>query len=90
MTFTNLSLQASTLYANNVSKFLLYMQGTEDHYYIDPKDDIVRGSMVLNSGRLSWPPNPPIAVVVPPFAKTTGKKFDSFVLNHFKKTCLSL
>ena len=25
-------------------------------------DDVVRGSIVLNKGALSWPPNPPISV----------------------------
>ena len=54
--------QASTLYANNLSKLLLSMAGTKDHYHLDMADDVVRGSIVLNKGVKSWPPNPPISV----------------------------
>ena len=53
--------QASTLYANNLSKLLLSMAGTKDHYHLDMADDVVRGSIVLNKGAMAWPPNPPIS-----------------------------
>ena len=53
--------QASTLYANNLSKLLLSMAGTKDHYHLDFADDVVRGSIVLNKGEMAWPPNPPIS-----------------------------
>merc|ERR1711963_1075300 len=59
---SRLPAQASTLYANNLSKLLLSMAGTKDHYHLDFTDDVVRGSIVLNKGELSWPPNPPISV----------------------------
>merc|ERR1711963_741469 len=59
---SRLPTQASTLYANNISKLLLSMAGTKDHYHLDMADDVVRGSIVLNKGALSWPPNPPISV----------------------------
>lgn len=65
---SRLPAQASTLYSNNVSKLLLSMQGTKDHYYVDLKDDVVRGSIILNKGVLSWPPNPPISVSASPAA----------------------
>merc|ERR1711970_20353 len=54
--------QASTLYSNNISKLLLSMQGTKDHYFLDMADDVVRGSIVLDKGVTTWPPNPPISV----------------------------
>merc|ERR550519_1887921 len=38
------------------------MSGTKDHYFLDMTDDVVRGSIILNKGELSWPPNPPISV----------------------------
>merc|ERR1711963_877687 len=60
---SRLPTQASTLYANNISKLLLSMAGTKDHYHLDMADDVVRGSIVLNKGAKSWPPNPPIVVV---------------------------
>merc|ERR1711936_1052935 len=59
---SRLPAQASTLYSNNISKLLLSMQGDKDHYYLDMADDVVRGSIVLNKGVTSWPPNPPISV----------------------------
>jgi len=58
---SRLPTQASTLYSNNLSKLLLSMSGDKDHYYLDMKDDVVRGSIVLNKGVLSWPADPPIS-----------------------------
>merc|ERR1712212_168304 len=59
---SRLPTQASTLYSNNLSKLLLSMQGTKDHYFLDMADDVVRGSIVLGNGVTTWPPNPPISV----------------------------
>merc|ERR1712088_1242404 len=59
---SRLPTQASNLYANNISKLLLSMTGSKDHYHLDMSDDVVRGSIVLNQGVMSWPPNPPISV----------------------------
>ncbi len=56
--------QASTLYSNNISKFLLSMgpfTGHKGHFYIDDKDDAVRGALVLQDGTLRWPA-PPLQV----------------------------
>merc|ERR1719244_804173 len=58
---SRLPTQASTLYSNNLSKLMLSMTGTKDHYYIDLTDDVVRGSIVLNKGVMSWPADPPIS-----------------------------
>merc|ERR1711976_829658 len=59
---SRLPTQSSTLYANNLTKLMLSMAGTKDHYHLDFADDVVRGSIVLNNGEVSWPPNPPISV----------------------------
>lgn len=68
---SRLPTQASTLYANNISKFLLSM-GEKDHFDINLKDDVVRGSIVTHNGEVSWPP-PVIAVsAAPPPVKTEG------------------
>lgn len=63
--------QSSTLYANNISKFLLSI-GEKDNFAIKLDDEVVRGSMVLKNGELMWPPpviavsaKPPPAVVSP-------------------------
>lgn len=55
---------SSSLYSNNISKFLLSIgpQTTKvkDHYYIDHNDDAVRGMLVVENGKLMWPaPMPP-------------------------------
>lgn len=52
---SRLPTQASTLYANNISKFLLSI-GTKDHFNIDLTDEVVRGSIILHKGELMWPP----------------------------------
>lgn len=68
--------QASTLYANNITKLLMSF-GQKDHYYIDLNDEVVRGSIILKEGELMWPPpkvaNPsPAKVAAPP--KSQAKK----------------
>merc|ERR1711994_292463 len=60
---SRLPTQASTLYSNNISKLLLSMAGDKDHYYLDMADNVVRGFIVLNNGKVTWPADPPIAVV---------------------------
>lgn len=55
---SRLPTQSSTLYANNISKLMLSM-GDKDHYCPDLNDEVVRGSIVLNHGELTWPPPPP-------------------------------
>merc|ERR1719481_1596499 len=69
---SRLPTQASTLYSNNISKLLLIMQGDKDHYYLDMADDVVRGSIVLNQGVTTWPPNPPISVAAAPSGKAAA------------------
>ncbi|CAF4955019.1 unnamed protein product, partial [Rotaria magnacalcarata] len=43
---SRLAAQSSSLYANNISKFLLSI-GSQDQYYIDYNDEVVRGSIIL-------------------------------------------
>lgn len=52
---SRLPTQSSTLYANNISKFLLSI-GKQDHFHIDLNDEVVRGSIIINRGELMWPP----------------------------------
>mmetsp|Transcript_9838 Transcript_9838/g.20685 ORF Transcript_9838/g.20685 Transcript_9838/m.20685 type:complete len:1072 (+) Transcript_9838:419-3634(+) len=66
---------SSTLYSNNIGKFLLSMgpQTTKvkDYLYIDHEDDAVRGMLVVEKGELMWPaPMPP----PPPAPKADEKK----------------
>lgn len=55
---------SSSLYSNNISKFLLSIgpQTTKvkEHFYIDHEDEAVRGMLVLENGKMMWPaPLPP-------------------------------
>jgi NAD(P) transhydrogenase subunit alpha len=54
---SRMSLQASTLYANNIVNLLEEMGGAAD-YAIDEQNDIVRPMTVLKDGALLWPPPP--------------------------------
>jgi len=73
---SRLPTQSSTLYANNISKLVLSMTGTKDHYHLDFTDDVVRGSIVLNNGVLSWPADPPVVVVAPVAPGAAAAKAD--------------
>merc|ERR1712038_1551344 len=91
---SRLPTQASTLYSNNLSKLLLSMQGTKDHYFLDMADDVVRGSIVLDKGVTTWPPNPPISVAAaaPPKKGAAAAAAAPVEVNHFNekmKTALS-
>ncbi|CAG2064583.1 unnamed protein product [Timema podura] len=55
---SRLPAQSSTLYGNNISKFLLSI-GEKEHFYINLEDEVVRGSIVLHEGKWLWPPPPP-------------------------------
>lgn len=61
---SRLASQASSLYANNISKFLLSI-GSQDHYYIDLNDEVTRGSLILREGEWMWPPPKPAAIENP-------------------------
>merc|ERR1719228_2517713 len=82
---SRLPTQASTLYSNNLSKLLLSMQGTKDHYFLDMADDVVRGSIVLDKGTLSWPADPPIstAAATPAGGATAAAKAAEPPPNYF-------
>merc|ERR1711931_124406 len=82
---SRLPAQASTLYSNNLTKLLLSMGDGKENFNLDMTDDVVRGSIVLNKGVTSWPPNPPISVAAAAAAAPVE-------VNHFNekmKTALS-
>ncbi|XP_044268563.1 NAD(P) transhydrogenase, mitochondrial-like [Tribolium madens] len=80
--FTDLSsrlpTQSSTLYANNVSKFLLSM-GEKNHFRINLADEVVRGSIILQEGKMLWPPPAPVVAPPPPPVKKTESKVQETV-----------
>lgn len=83
---SRLPTQSSTLYSNNVTKFLLSMAPVEKEYGVDFTDEVVRGSIVTQNGEIvptaprpAPPPPPPkpkeivVEEVVPltPFQKVS-------------------
>jgi NAD(P) transhydrogenase len=55
---------SSSLYSNNISKFLLSMglmtTKVKDHYYVDHTNDAIWGMLAVEGGTLMWPaPLPP-------------------------------
>lgn len=69
---SRLPTQASTLYGNNMTKYLLSM-GEKDHFNVDLEDDVVRGSIVLDQGKMMWPPPAPTTPPVAPAQEAKEK-----------------
>lgn len=67
---SRLPTQASTLYSNNITKFLLSISPKEGHFGIDLNDEVVRRSIVTHNGVL-LPTLPPVA---PPAAPAPVKE----------------
>ena len=82
---SRLPTQSSTLYSNNIVKFLLSMSPADNHFGVDLSDEVVRGSIVTHKGKVlptaprPVPPPPPKPVLakaepvtaVTPWEKTT-------------------
>ena len=49
---SRLPTQSSTLYSNNITKFLLSISPKEGHFGIDINDEVVRRSLVAHNGML--------------------------------------
>ena len=52
---SRLPTQSSRLYGNNLVK-LVNLLGPVDEFSIDQEDEVIRGALVLDEGKLSWPP----------------------------------
>ena len=69
--------QSSTMYSNNITKFLLsigpHTTKNKGEFFVDHEDQAVRGALVAQDGKLLWPapPLPP-----PPAPKAKAKKVD--------------
>ncbi|KAL4773330.1 NAD(P) transhydrogenase beta subunit-domain-containing protein [Aspergillus nidulans var. acristatus] len=74
---SRLPTQSSTLYSNNITKFLLSMAPQEKAFGIDLSDEVVRGSIVTLNGEIlppaprpAPPPPPKVEAAAPSAAKT--------------------
>ena len=68
---SRLATQSSRLYGNNLVK-LVKLLGDAKEFTINQEDEIIRGSLVLDKGQLTWPP-PKVEVSVQP-QKTDPKE----------------
>lgn len=70
---SRLATQSSTLYSNNITKFLLSMgphtTKVKGEFLIDHEDQAVRGALVTEAGKNMWPA-PPLPPPPPPKAST--------------------
>lgn len=72
--------QSSSLYSNNISKFLLSL-GSNKQFSINLDDEVVRGSIILHKGEMMWPPPPP--KIEPPKEKPTIAKDVTVVSENY-------
>ncbi|KAK3116830.1 hypothetical protein LTR53_002394 [Teratosphaeriaceae sp. CCFEE 6253] len=70
---SRLPTQSSTLYSNNITKYLLSMSPKEGHFGVDLNDEVVRRSIVTHNGEL-LPTLPPIAPPAPAAPKVEAAK----------------
>jgi NAD(P) transhydrogenase len=67
---SRLPTQSSTLYSNNITKFLLSMSPRDKYFDVDLKDEVVRGSIVTYNGKiLPLAPHPAPPASPPPKQK---------------------
>jgi NAD(P) transhydrogenase len=66
---SRLPTQSSQLFAQNIANLLLSLKKDPNHFYLSQEDEVVRGSLVVKDGSVSWPPPKPAA---PPAAATTA------------------
>lgn len=78
--------QSSSLYSNNISKFLLTIGSAKDkQFWINLEDEVIRGSIILKSGELLWPPPPPLKLELPKVSKTISKEVKVVPVDHLGK-----
>lgn len=70
---SRLPTQSSTLYSNNITKFLLSMSPKDKHFGIDLSDEVVRRSIVTHKGELV-DPLPALAPPPAPAPKAVDQK----------------
>ncbi|KAI0376623.1 NAD(P) transhydrogenase mitochondrial precursor [Hypomontagnella monticulosa] len=83
---SRLPTQSSTLYSNNIVKFLLSMAPQDKSFGVDLTDEVVRGSIVTLKGEV-LPPAPRPAPPPAPAPKAAAKPEEAVVaLTPFQKT----
>lgn len=65
---SRLPTQSTSLYSNNITKFLLYLAPKDNHFGVNLDDEVVRGCIVTHNGEIIPPaprPAPPPAAAQP-------------------------
>ncbi|KAM7204735.1 putative NAD(P) transhydrogenase mitochondrial precursor [Naviculisporaceae sp. PSN 640] len=83
---SRLPTQSSTLYSNNITKFLLSMAPKEKEYGIDLNDEVVRGAIVTKRGEVLPPAPRPAPPPTPASAPSASKEAEVVAVTPFKKT----
>ncbi|KAK4114779.1 PNTB-domain-containing protein [Canariomyces notabilis] len=83
---SRLPTQSSTLYSNNITKFLLSMAPKDKEYGIDLSDEVVRGAIVTQNGHILPPAPRPAPPPAPAVAPTAAKEAEVVALTPFQKT----
>ena len=82
---SRLPTQSSTLYSNNVTKFLLSIGG-DGRFAINLEDEVVRGAIVLQNGNVLPPaPRPSPPPVAPPSAAKVAEAAEAHALTPWQK-----
>ncbi|KAL1840063.1 hypothetical protein VTJ49DRAFT_839 [Mycothermus thermophilus] len=81
---SRLPTQSSTLYSNNITKFLLSMAPKDKEYGVDLSDEVVRGAIVTQNGQILPPAPRPAPPPAPPAAAAT-KEAEVVALTPFQK-----
>ncbi|EON97672.1 putative nad transhydrogenase protein [Phaeoacremonium minimum UCRPA7] len=83
---SRLPTQSSTLYSNNITKFLLSMAPADKEFGIDLTDEVVRGAIVTSKGDILPPAPRPAPPPAPAAAPAAAKEAEVVALTPFQKT----
>ena len=83
---SRLPTQSSTLYSNNITKFLLSMAPVDKEYGVDLTDEVVRGAIVTQNGDIVPPAPRPAPPPTPAAAPTAAKEAEVVAITPFQKT----
>jgi NAD(P) transhydrogenase len=82
---SRLPTQSSTLYSNNITKFLLSMAPKEKEYGVDLSDEVVRGAIVTQKGEILPPAPRPAPPPAPTPTPTAAKEAEVVALTPWQK-----
>ncbi|KAK4137720.1 PNTB-domain-containing protein [Trichocladium antarcticum] len=82
---SRLPTQSSTLYSNNITKFLLSMAPKEKEYGVDLADEVVRGAIVTQKGEILPPAPRPAPPPAPAATSTATHKAELVAVTPFQK-----